>query len=407
MEPTIGMAQPVVQALTVRGFRSIRHEHLVFTNPTVLIGRNAAGKSNLVDALAFLADLMVSPLEVALASRGGYETVAFRRSSGGHPVNLGLSVEVAWPHPLPGTGAYTFELRATRHGFEVKQEDCVLVFGDQHVALRRASTTAATITSTVAGQSDTRTHQVAGDHLMLPSVVGLAGFNALYNVLQGIRLYDLDTRRLREPQPADAGYLLRPDGANLASVVRQLSRRAPEVVEKVNSLLGALLGEPVAVTMQRRGKQDSLRLELGQPSPVRLSSDMVSEGTLRVLGLLVAVLQPQPPAVVVIEEPETCIHPGGLGVVIDALKVAAERTQVILTSHSPELLEAEWLTPDRLRLVTLQDRQTRIADVAAWTAATMREHLLTAGELLRSGGLDAAPLAEPAEVERQWPLWGA
>ena len=102
----------VLKKLILKRFRSIPSGTIDFENPTFLVGRNGSGKSNLVDAFAFLAELMVSPLRAALERRGGIMSVRSQTSERSYPPNLGLCAIFG---PISGAvtgGRYAFEVRA-------------------------------------------------------------------------------------------------------------------------------------------------------------------------------------------------------------------------------------------------------------------------------------------------------
>ena len=69
----------------------------------------------------------------------------------------------------------------------------------------------------------------------------------------------------------------------------------------------------------------------------------MSDGTLRAIALITAIFQIPKPPVVVIEEPELTMHPGALGAILDLLQLASERMQVVVTTHSPDILDARWI----------------------------------------------------------------
>ena len=95
------------------------------------------------------------------------------------------------------------------------------------------------------------------------------------------------------------------------------------------------------------------------------------------------------------------LHPGALGVILDVLSFASERTQVIVTTHSPEVLDAEWLEDRHIRIVTWEDGATRVSPLSTGSREALREHLMSAGELFRSYALEGmAPGPEtPRESE--------
>jgi len=100
-----------------------------------------------------------------------------------------------------------------------------------------------------------------------------------------------------------------------------------------------------------------------------------------------AVFQKPSPSILVIEEPEATIHPGALGAVLDLIRKAAKTMQVVVTTHSPELLDAKWITDANLRIVSWQEGASHLLPPSEATREAMRQHLMGAGELLRSNAL--------------------
>ena len=124
----------------------------------------------------------------------------------------------------------------------------------------------------------------------------------------------------------------------------------------------------------------------------------MSDGTLRALGLILATFQAPRPSVIVIEEPEATIHPGALGAILDLLHSASKMAQVVVTTHSPEVLDAEWIEDRHLRVVEWRNGATRVERVSKACRESIQEHLMGAGELLRSDALEAEPFF--ADLER-------
>ena len=118
-----------------------------------------------------------------------------------------------------------------------------------------------------------------------------------------------------------------------------------------------------------------------------LDLSMESDGTVRLLGLLVALYQRQPLPrrfpVVGIEEPELTVHPGALAVLADVLNEAARRTQVIVTTHSPDFIDylTNYRTVENLRIVELDGGVTTVRQVADNQAEAVKKHLFSPGEL--------------------------
>ena len=135
----------------------------------------------------------------------------------------------------------------------------------------------------------------------------------------------------------------------------------------------------------------------------------MSDGTLRALGILVALFQggneqQKRVSLVGIEEPEIALHPGAVAVLLDGLRDAAHRTQVIVTTHSPDLLEDKHLDVDSILAVEADNGNTMIASVDEASKSVVRDRLFTIGELLRSIQLQPDPAALSAAKEKQMSL---
>jgi predicted ATPase len=182
---------------------------------------------------------------------------------------------------------------------------------------------------------------------------------------------------------------LKSDGSNAASVLQEIGRHAPEQLIRIGDLLTAIVPSAKEIRPIKYGKKLTLELtqEWAPHKQLRFESSSMSDGTLRAIGLLAAVYQRPPPSVLVIEEPEATIHPGALGAILDLLRHASRHMQVIVTTHSPEVLDADWLRDENLRIVTWEEGATRILPLAEGTREALREHLMSAGELLRSNAL--------------------
>jgi predicted ATPase len=199
-------------------------------------------------------------------------------------------------------------------------------------------------------------------------------------------------------QDPDSGQSLRPDGSNAASVLQQIKRHSRDDLERIEEVLSAIVPNTTHVQPVKHGNKLSLAFtqEWGEGKRLKFESFSMSDGTLRALGLLTAVFQHPTPSLIAIEEPEATMHPGALGAVMDLLRHAGRITQVVATTHSPDVLEAEWLEDRHLRIVGWQDGATRVTPTSAGTRKALREHLQTAGDLLRSNALRGEAIAAGA-----------
>ncbi len=391
------MPEPVLSRLVLQRFRSLRSEQVEFANPTFLVGQNGSGKSNFADAFAFLVEAMVSPLQAVLEHRGGLATVAHRSSARGRPSNLGLAVQLKNPDPDTSRARYGFELRALKgHRFEVVREQCVVKKSDGSTDWFDRSTSPKRTSIDWTSTADSLEPVMEPGALALPLVAGDARFQAVWRFLVGMQVYQIEPAMLRDLQDPDSGARLRADGSNAASVLREIQRLSPDDWPRILELLASIV--PGTVGLQTKKLGSKLTLEFAQDweqsEPVKFEAYNMSDGTLRVVGLLAAVFQQPTPSLLVIEEPEATIHPGALGAVLDLLRHAGRSMQVVVTTHSPDILDADWIEDYHLRIATCQQGATRVSQVSPATRAALGEHLMGAGELLRSNALTPATLSD-------------
>ena len=380
-----------LSGMTLMGFRSISRQTVDFDNPTFVVGQNGSGKSNFADAFAFLSEAMTSSLQGVVEQRGGFSAVAHRRSARSRPANLTLSVTLNEPDGDTTCASYDVDLHARRdNDFEVALEKChvELSDGSDHMFLRRTVKGSMVWRSTV----ESLAPAVEPNALALPLVGGDRRFRPVLRFLAGMRTYRIEPAALRAMQDPDGGVGLRSDGRNAASVLREIQRKSPEEDRtRVRELLESVVPGTVDVRPKKHGNK--LTLEFTQhrmrAEPVRFEAFSMSDGTLRVLGLIAAVLQRPAPSLLVIEEPEASVHPGAVGSILDVLRLASRTMQVVVTTHSPDILDAKWIEDGHLRILNWEDGCTRIGHVSRAVRTVLKEHLMGAGELLRSNALTA------------------
>lgn len=390
------MRSPVITRLTLKRFRSVPSQRIDFDNPTIFVGQNGSGKSNVVDAFGFLADAMNSPLQAVFDRRGGISAVRNRSSGKSYPPNLGFRVELGALNGSTRGGHYAFEIRALPdYGFEVIQEQCLTYNGKGERAWfdRRRQ----------GFHSNVSALDPALDaaSLVLPLVGGNARFAPVVRALAGMRVYAIEPARLREMQDPDGGTSLRRDGGNCASVLQDIARQRPADLKRLREILATIVPHTVSFEVKKHGNKLSLEFtqEWGEEKRKRLKFEAfnMSEGTLRALGVLTAVYQNPTPSLLAIEEPEATIHVGALSSLMDALRHAAKHMQVVVTTHSPDVLDTKWVTDSQLRVVEWAEGATRIGRVSDRAREALREHLMDAGELLRSNVLDVGGLFTEVE----------
>ncbi len=386
-----------LRRVKIQNYRSIAGCSVELHPLTFLVGPNGSGKSNFLDALRFTADGLRTSLDHALRDRGGIKEV--RRRSSGHPTHFGIRLDFELPSGEWGYYAFRIGARA-QGGFEVQQEACEIVGPEP---LTRASYEVQN--GTVVHTSVKVAPAAAPDRLYLVAASGLPEFRPVYEAFTHMGFYNLNPDRIRDLQSPDAGDLLTRDGSNLASVLSRLETQSPEGKQLIEEFLSKVVPGVRGVVSREIGPKETLEFRQdfeGTPNPWRFLAASMSDGTLRALGILVALFQPSYTArdgvlLVGIEEPEVALHPAAAGVLRDGLRHAAEARQVLVTSHSPDLLDDPELDPASILAVTSEQGVTRIGPIDAAGRQALRSSLYTAGELLRLNQLQPDPVA--AEVQ--------
>jgi predicted ATPase len=379
--------------IALRNYKSIGACDVRPAQLSFLVGRNGSGKSNFLDALRFVAEALRYSLDHALRDRGGIQEV--RRRSGGHPTNFGIRLEFN----LSGSsGSYSFSIGAQRDGgYVVQREVCTI--GPDHYEVREGVVRKSTFSPAPAA---------ASDRLYLVNVSGLATFRPLYDALSAMGVYNLNPDQIRELQPPDPGDLLKRDGSNLASVLKKLEVQAPDRKARIEEYLGKVVPGIAGVDSKEIGPRESLEFRQdvsGAGQPWRFLAANMSDGTLRVLGVLTALFQArgngaESRRLFGIEEPEIALHPAAAGILIDGLRDASDFAQILVTSHSPDLLDNEDIENDSILAVVAEHGDTRIGPLDETGRSVLRDHLFTAGELLRMDQLRPDPaLSDPKQLD--------
>lgn len=381
-----------LQRVMLKNYKSIAACDVQLGPLVFLVGPNGAGKSNFLDALRFVADALRSSLDHALRDRGGINDV--RRRSGGHPTHFGMRLNFVLRSGE--RGHYAFRIGSQRGGgFEVQQEECfVYELGGRHFRVENGNLTSTSIKTVPAASSD---------RLYLVNASGLPEFRPVYDAFSNMGFYNLNPDRIRDLQPPDAGKLLARDGSNLASVLGQLETSNPAAKLRIEEYLSKIVPGVRRVEQRVIGPKETLEFGqdvAGSAFPWRFLAANMSDGTLRALGILVALLQSGDGnsagsyvPLVGIEEPELALHPAAAGVLIDSLRDASRSTQVLVTSHSPDLLDNPQLETATILAVVADAGATTIGPLDEAGKSALRDRLFTAGELLRLNQLAPDPTA--------------
>ena len=387
-----------ITSVSLKNYKSIAACDVQLQPLTFLVGRNGSGKSNFLDALRFVADALDSSLEHAIRDRGGINDV--RRRSRGHPNHFSIRLEFALPEG--STGHYAFRIGArSSGGYEVQKEQCRL-HPDIYFQVDNGTVTHTSVKVTPAASTD---------RLYLVNASGLPEFRPIYDAFSRMGFYNLNLDKIRDLQTPDPGNILNRDGSNLTSVFAQL---APDVKQDIEEYLSIIVPGIRGVEVEKITGKEMLAFRqdvVGDKHPWRFHINNISDGTLRLLGILVALFQvnhdtQKRVSLVGIEEPEIAIYPAMVGALLDEFRHAAHNAQVILTTHSPDLLDEKSVDVESILVVEAHNGNTVIAPMDDASRSVIHDKLFTVGDLLRLDQLQPDPAsAVSAEKAKQLRLF--
>lgn len=385
-----------IKRVILKNYKSIAACDVQLQPLTFLVGRNGSGKSNFLDALRFVADALNYSLEHAIRDRGGINNI--RRRSRGHPNHFSISLEFTLPNGT--TGYYAFCIRALTKGrYEVQKEQCKLQ-PDTYFNVNKGKVTQTSVK--VAPDA-------VSDRLYLVNTSGLPEFRPVYDAFSQMGFYNFNPDKIRDLQTPDHRKLLAYDGSNITSVYAQLS---PKVKQDIEEYLSIIVPGVRGVEVEKVGNKEMLAFKQdvsGDKYPWRFLANNMSDGTLRLLGILVALSQGnhntnKHVSLIGIVKPEIAIHPAIVGTLLDEFRCAADKTQVMVTTHSPELLDNKDLDVESILTVEAHEGTTAIAPIDNASRSVIKDRLFTTGELLRIDQLQLDPVSVATAAKTKQPF---
>ena len=375
---------PVFKRLELTNFLSYKSALVEFGQFVALVGPNASGKSNMVSAVRLLREIAVYGLPIALARRGGFDQL--RHRSAGRPNDPALRLTFAFGGQQDST--YELKLGAVKGGrYRVKEETASVWQRGSQFTMRSDGVKVEWVDRFRQGDENLR---LPGSFAVAPGQSALASGGAAgylaYNALQAMRTVEVNPAKVADLQEPSSTQEFESDGSNVVSIYENLSvedRRA--LVDELAAIVPGIASVEVARLADRQTLRFKQRTESGNRE---FYAKQMSDGTLRALAILLAVRQMPTRGLLVIEEPEIAIHLGALRTMVELLQAQSDRVQVVITTHSADIVDA--LPLESLRVVWSQGDASHAAPVSEHSKEPVRLGLITPGELLRSDALDPA-----------------
>ncbi|MEE1927595.1 AAA family ATPase [Streptomyces sp. TRM 70351] len=398
---------PFISRVRIDNYKSIAHCDVTLGRFTVLLGLNAAGKSNFLDALRFVRDALVNGPVEAVSARGGWEEVLRRvpEPSASCTIGLEFHLPAITDEAKPWAGQYEVTLapptaseagRDTGPGVRVQRELCEMFpVGDESQADTERFLT----------RDRNKGRGRPKRHLRLSQLSEGEPFGELNAALSEMFFYSPDLAKLRKASPnTPTAGALREDGGELGPALAVLGEQERQRVSQYLGVIvpGVVEAGPTDPSADYIAARISFATD-GETEPHVFRAESMSEGTIRAIGLLTALFQPDAREgfmpLIAVEEPELALHPLAAGALYDALTEASEHVQVLATTQSAELFDRKEADLSAIRVVAAEHGVTVIGEVDPVSRSIVADGLATTAELLRSDQLRpfVGPPAQPDE----------
>jgi predicted ATPase len=352
----------MIHTVAIQGYRSLRDLTIPLGQLSLVVGANGSGKSSVYRSLRLLADAALNAVVASLAREGGLpstfwagpETIARSVRQGDHRVEplakrksaslklgfggdtYGYSIDLGYPPGPPPPTMFSLDPRVKReciwHGPVYRKASALVDRRNNFVWLSTTHDEEPVMLTQHLADSDSMLASVA-DPQRAPEMLSVR------ESVRGWRFYDhfrTDSDALaRTAQIGTFTPVLHHDGSNLAAALQTiLEIRSDEAL--ATTVEDAFPGSRLSIDAQN-GRFELLLHQHGLLRP--LSAAELSDGTLRYLLWSAALLTPRPPELMVLNEPETSLHPDLLPALARLILAAARTTQVIVVSHAPRLIE--------------------------------------------------------------------
>ncbi|TYK48413.1 AAA family ATPase [Actinomadura decatromicini] len=377
----------MITRVEIDGFKSFLDFKLDVPPFLALVGPNASGKSNLFDAIAYCLDSRRYRSDAILADRRGRPVELFHMDSAGRPVDeFGVTLRclLNLPDGLAGIEAAA----------DARLENGVPQYQNDHTGILDLAADTS-LPKGVRARESREIHDSFNDDARFSDTVV-----AIDAALTQVLFYPGDPRAMRSVASLADQRPLRSDGANLAAVLGRMG--SSSALDDLMVDLAALVPDVREVRTELDEKRQEWSFELVLEGQGSVPSTLLSDGTLRILGLLAALHDPDHAGVLLVEEIENGLHPGRLAELLrriqervtdlnDPASLDRPLRQVIITSHSPVVVSE--LYRSRPEALVFMDTAVRV------DPDKERVSRVTVAKSVRDGG-EPGTFVSPRQVRK-------
>ena len=389
----------MLKSIEIQHFKSLADVRLELGNVTLLVGPNGSGKSNIIDSLRFLRDAATYGLEYAVSERGGIDML--RQYSPTRPYLVSMRTEFS---ASASSDNQTYSLRLSGSGGEAHIENEESFWLTESTIAIDYETHGDRAWFRV--QRDKHGHLSHGpdsapykealppDELSLGnylSPIGAIG-GEISTMFRSMRFAAIYPNILRAPSRPDTDKHLKEDCSNWASIIKALrqTKKGKESLASIKEIMARVIPGFQEIAVKGVGGYlvpQFLVKEKPDAKAHYFDPLQLSDGTLRMFGLLLALYQEPRPTFLALEEPELTVHPAMLALLADAIREVSETTQLVITTHSPYLLDS--FDPDEIQVVNMEQGETKVAPIRRAQVESVKEGLISLSEVMALDGLQA------------------
>jgi predicted ATPase len=335
---------PRLEKIVIKGYKSIATAEVKLRSLNILIGANGAGKSNFISVFSFLRRIAERRLQVTVREAGGAEKLLYYGSKATPDLDLELDFS---PH--------LYRLRLTASEVD-----------DLYIKLEKTGISEAKPYTTPTWSNISSGTAESGIPLAAPL---RETPHAIYSSIKDWRVYHFhDTSAsaaVKKTGQINDNLFLREDAANLAAFLYRMREEHPKhyarivrTVQMVVPMFQDFLLRPDPFN------PETIRLEWqGRDADYIFSASALSDGSLRFICLVAMLLQPNRPALMLLDEPELGLHPAAIEVLAGLIKKASSLTQLVVSTQSVALVSA--FVPEDILVVEHRDKQTSLQRLEA------------------------------------------
>ena len=364
----------MINYIKIEGYKSIRKLELELTPINVLIGSNGSGKSNFPSFFKLLRAIFNKQLQHFVMEENADNLLYFGQKNTEH-----VDGKVIFSKESAKNNAYIFRLSPT-------------IDGEMFIEFEGSG-------FNVSKDDDKKNYTF--NRITKESQIGIGNLYSdqyLAEYLNGIQVYHFhDTSRgswLRKSCEIEDNKVIKQDGRNLPAFLYKLKQKHPVIYNRIITIVKSaapFIHDFILEPSETKGREDTIELRWIDNNDLNsnFSAQHFSDGTLRFIALTTVLLQPKPPSIIIIDEPELGLHPLAISKLAGMIQVVSQKSQIFISTQSVTLVDC--FTADDIITVDRDEREKqstfrrlRSEDFGIW----LNDHLL--GELWERNIINAA-----------------